>query len=134
MNRLIYCIFGLCVTSNSFACAFAPIYPPDAVGALANDASHVIEGSLTSPSFETSGHFKVNRWLKGTGPSEIEVSGFGYGTDCRSPMYRERSILFLSKEPSGNYMLRELSTYAGLQPASKENIEAILRVLKSGQP
>jgi hypothetical protein len=134
MNRLASIVIGLSVTSYSFACAFSPHYSPKSVAALAKDAPYVIEATLAKPKSETSGHFKVNNWLKGIGPSEVEITGFGYGTDCRSPMYRERSILFLSKETNGTYTLRELDTYAGLQPPTKENIEAIQRALESGNP
>lgn len=134
MNRLASIVIGLSVTSCSFACSFAPDYPPKSVASLAKEAPYVIEATLAKPRSETSGHFKVNSWLKGVGPSEVEITGFGYGTDCRSPMYRERSILFLSKEANGTYTLRELDTYAGLQPPTKENIEAIRRALALGNP
>lgn len=126
MIRSIFLVLGLCFVDSAFACRSSPLYSPELVGALAKDASYVIEATLASPSSETSGHFTVHRWLKGSGPSDIEITGFGYGTDCRSPMYHERSLLFLSKRANGTYRLREINTYAGVRPATRDNIQAIM--------
>jgi hypothetical protein len=99
------------------------------VGELAAEAPVVVEATLTSATSKTSGRFTVQRWFKGSGPNEIEITGFGYGSDCRSPMFRERSLIFLSVAVDGTYSLREPSTYAGVRPPTKENIEAIVRTL-----
>ena len=66
---------------------------------------------------------------KGTGPNEIEISGFGYGTDCRSPMHKGRSLIFLSRDSDRKYSLWEVSTYAGVHPVTKENVVAIVRAI-----
>ena len=93
------------------------------------DASYVVEATLSTSLTETSGHFIVQKWLKGKGPNEIEISGFGYGTDCRSPMYKGRSLIFLSRDSEGKYSLQESRTYAGVRPPTKENVEAIVRAI-----
>jgi hypothetical protein len=129
MIRSTFFALCLCFVNHAYACRFSPSYTPDKVGALAKGASHVIEATLTSPSTKTSGRFVVHNWLKGMGPNDIEITGFGEGTDCRSPMYRERSLIFVSKSANGSYALRELSTYSGMRPATQENIQAIMSAL-----
>lgn len=124
MMKLTCLILFLCI-SNARACGFSTVYPPEVVAGLAKDATFVIEATLLSPTTETSGHFVVHSWIKGSGAAEIEISEFGHGTDCRSPMYRDRSILFLSRGVNGTYKLRELSKYSGMRPATKDNIRAI---------
>lgn len=126
MIRTIFLVLGLCFVGCAYACRSSPGYSPETVGALAKDASYVIEATLASPSSETSGHFMVHSWIKGNGPTDIEITGFGYGTDCRSPMYHGRSLLFLSKNANGTYMLREVRTYSGVRPATKDNIQAVM--------
>ncbi len=126
MIRLTLLILGLCFSGSASACRSSPAYPPEAVGGLAKDATFVVEATLALPTTETSGHFKVHSWLKGNGSAEIEIAGFGHGTDCRSAMYRDRSILFLSMSAEGTYKLRELGTYSGMRPATNDNIRAIV--------
>jgi hypothetical protein len=126
MIRLILLALGLSVFSGAFACRSAPQYSPEAVGALAKDAAYVIEATLASTASKTSGRFTVHRWLKGNGPSNIDIAGFGYGTDCRSPMEHERALLFLSKSVDGTFVLREVEVYAGVRPATRDNIQAIM--------
>lgn len=132
MIKLTFLALGLCI-SNASACRYSPAYPPEAVGGLAKDATFVIEATLASPTTETSGHFVVHNWLKGNGSADIEIAGFGHGADCRSPMYRDRSILFLSKSADGTYKLRELGTYSGMRPATKENIRAIFAAVAAAR-
>jgi len=127
MLRLITVLVGMFIMGGAIACRVAPGYPPELVGKLAVEASYVVEATLNSSTSATSGHFTVHRWLKGNGSGEIEISGFGYGTDCRSPMYKGRLLIFLSRDGEGKYTLQEARTYAGVRPATKENIEAIVR-------
>lgn len=122
--KLTYLILALCI-GNANACRYSPSYPPDAVAALAKDATFVVEATLISSTTNTSGHFVVHNWIKGKGSAKIEIGGFGHGTDCRSPLYRGRSILFLNKSNDDTYQLRELVTYSGMRPATKGNIEAV---------
>ncbi len=132
MIKLTFLILSLCI-SNASACRSSPGYPPEAVGGLAKDATFVVEATLASPTTETSGHFVVHNWLKGSGSADIEIAGFGHGTDCRSPMHRDRSILFLSKSADGTYKLQELSTYSGIRPATKDNIRAIVAAVATAR-
>lgn len=123
--KLTILLLTLCFSEAS-ACRYEPDYPPEAVGRLTKDAAVVIEATLASPTTRTSGHFVVHKWLKGTGSADIEIAGFGHGTDCRSPMYHDRSILFLSKSADGTYELREMAAYSGMRPATKDNIRAVV--------
>jgi hypothetical protein len=131
MFRAIAVVVGIFIAGSALACRSAPQYPPELVGKLATEASYVVETTLTSSTSETNGRFTVHKWLKGSGPSEIDISGFGYGTDCRSPMFKERSLIFLSRDSEEKYSLRETRTYAGVRPATKENIEAIMRAVSA---
>lgn len=125
MIKPTFLLLALCFGEAS-ACRYEPDCPPEAVGGLAKDAAVVIEATLASPTTRTSGHFVVHKWLKGTGSADIEIAGFGHGTDCRSPMYEDRSILFLSKSADGTYKLREMATYSGMHPATEDNIRAVV--------
>ena len=131
MLRSIAVAVGSFIAGSALACRSSPQYPPELVGKLATEAPYVIEATLASPTSETSGRFAVHKWLKGSGSSEIDISGFGYGADCRSPMFKKRSLLFLSRDNKGAYSLRETRTYAGVRPATKENIEAIMRAVSA---
>jgi len=126
MIKSIAVIVGIFVAEAALACRSSPQYTPELVRKLAADTAYIVEATLTTPISETSGRFIVHSWLKGSGPSEIEIFGFGFGTDCRSPMYTERSLIFLSHDINEKYSLREPSTYAGVRPATKVYIEAIL--------
>lgn len=122
---------GGLIAGSALACRSSPEYPPELVGKLATEASYVVEATLTSSTSETSGRFTVHKWFKGNWSSEIDISGFGYGTDCRSPMLNERSLIFLSRDGAGKYSLLEAHKYAGVHPATQENIDAIMRALAS---
>jgi hypothetical protein len=129
-----FVVMVLCLyISDANACRFSPAYPPEAVGALSSGAALVVEATLISPTTKTSGRFAVHQWLKGNGGGEIEISGFGQGTDCRSPMYHGRYIVFFSKRPDGSYWLAESATYAGMRPATKENVEAVIAAVAAGR-
>lgn len=131
MLKFIAVVVGIFIAGGALACRSSPQYSPELVGELATEASYVVEATLTSSTSETGGRFTVHKWLKGSGPNEIDISGFGYGTDCRSPMFKERSLMFLSRGSEGKYLLREMRTYAGVRPATKENIEAVLRAVST---
>jgi hypothetical protein len=132
MIKLTFLILALYL-SDASACRNSPAYPPEAVGGLAKDATFVIEATLVSQTSDTRGRFKVHSWLKGNGAADIEVAGFGHGTDCRSPMYSNRSILFLSESTGGTFKLRELRTYSGSHPATQDNIIAIVAAVAAAR-
>ncbi|MGL4996922.1 MAG: hypothetical protein ACRC6G_12225, partial [Deefgea sp.] len=105
MLKAIAVLMGALIAGSALACRSSPEYPPELVGKLATEASYVVEATLTSSTSETSGRFTVHKWFKGNWSSEIDISGFGYGTDCRSPMFNERSLIFLSRDGAGKYSL-----------------------------
>lgn len=125
MIKLVLLFSALCFSNQTSACRFSPDYSPEKLGALAIEAPYVVDATLVSTSSTTAGRFRVHKWLKGSGSSQIEIAGFGHGTDCRSPMYTSRSILFLTKGKNGVHELREFSTYSGMHETTAAALQAI---------
>ncbi len=104
-----------------------PAYVPDRVVAPSTIADRtiasiaVVEGMAKAENNEiTDDHalgslvldtatFTIDRWLKGSGPTEIKVESFGYGPDCNPRLPPDTpAILFLGEEiGDGHFTLLE---------------------------
>ena len=54
---------------------------------------------MTSSNPQTQAVVNVDRWLKGTGPDQIVITGFGGGGDCRAELPSTKSIFFVNGNP-----------------------------------
>jgi hypothetical protein len=131
MLKIIAITIGMLLSASVYACRYSPQYSPASMGELAKEAQYVVSASLAKATSGSSGRYKVHRWLKGSGPDTIEILGFGRGTDCRTPMVADRSLIFLSYKENVGYLLREERTYAGSHLATRENIAGVVLAISN---
>ena len=149
MSRLkrivfLYFILGLnlgvllALPPSVLACSPVPGYQPPSLIERTADARYVIKGEVKevlalesdlAPWASPQVIFSVNQWLKGSGPDEIQVTGFDVFSSCGTGIPRQgvEIIVFLRGDVStGKLSLNNLGINDAIVSVTPQNIAEIL--------
>lgn len=67
----------------------------------------------------------VKEWVKGEGPGQVYMYGFGFGPDCKSKIPNRTSIFFAKKLSKTVYELFYNGAFSAVVPFTKESSEKL---------